>query len=82
MWPDYHNASWPFAVMGSIMLLFVVVLIVGLVVLLRYLAPQHKARFDQSSAERTLAERYAQGEIDEQEYRQRLHVLRHGESSP
>jgi putative membrane protein len=60
------------------MLLFVVVLIVGLILLVRYLAPRGGVRSDLSSAERRLAERYAMGEIDEQEYRQRLQVLRGG----
>jgi putative membrane protein len=60
------------------MLLFVGVLIVGLIVLLRYLGQRRNVGSEQSSAERWLAERYARGEIDEQEYRQRLQVLRGG----
>lgn len=35
-----------------------------------------------SSAENTLAERYAQGDIDEVEYRKRLEVLRANRPSP
>lgn len=41
-------------------------------------ADAHSAR----SAEATLAERFAQGDIDEKEYRARLEVLRSGSATP
>lgn len=75
-WPDNDGTLWPFAVMALGMLLFVGVLIVGLILLLRYLGQRRNAGSERSSAERWLAERYARGEIDEQEYGQRLQVLR------
>ena len=77
-WPDHDGGSWAFAFMGLGMLLFSGVLIVGIILLLRYLGPRRNGASEQSSAERWLAERYARGEIDEHEYRQRLQVLRGG----
>ena len=61
--------------------LFWVVIIIGLIALIRYLG-----RGDRTTSETTLrrtpeellAERFARGEIDEPEYRQRLDTLRQG----
>lgn len=78
MWPGHGGASWGFLVMGLGMLLFAAVLLAGIVLLLRYLGPRRDAVPAKSSAERWLAERYARGEIDEQEYRQRMQALRGG----
>jgi putative membrane protein len=52
--------------------------IVGVVLLVRYLSSDRRAPVPPAPADdprRILAERYARGEIDEAEYRQRLNVL-------
>jgi len=60
-------------------------IITGIVVLVRYLSRgelQGGARAaDRPTAEQVLAERFARGEIDEEEYRRRLDTLRGGGSS-
>jgi putative membrane protein len=57
---------------GMVWLLFWVVLVLGAVYLLRRRLPgPHPG----DSAAEALAERYARGEIDEDEYRKRLRVL-------
>jgi putative membrane protein len=58
---------------GIVWLLFWVVLVVGAVYLLRRRPPHSDPG---GSATAALAERYARGEIDEDEYRKRLRVLR------
>jgi putative membrane protein len=82
-----HNGmnGWGFALMSVSTTLFWVLLIVGIVLLIRYLgdhstqtpdrSPQH------SSAEEILAERFARCEIDEDEYRHRREALR-GQDGP
>lgn len=84
---NHHLGSWgwDYALMFIGMALFWSLLIVGIFLLIRYVGhgsvepplrslPRH-------SAEKMLAERFARGEIDEDEYRNRLTVLR-TESSP
>jgi putative membrane protein len=44
--------------------------------------PYGQAQTDAGSAEKTLAERFAQGDIDEVEYRARLEVLRANRPGP
>ncbi|MDH6181111.1 putative membrane protein [Microbacteriaceae bacterium SG_E_30_P1] len=44
--------------------------------------PGHPGRWASRSAEVTLAERFAQGDIDEKEYRARLEVLRASAQHP
>jgi putative membrane protein len=60
--------------------LFWALVIAGIVVLVRYLGRTGRASSGQTRspgrAEAILAERFAQGEIDEEEYRRRLSVLR------
>ena len=55
-------------------------MILGIVVLVRYLAGSSQsaggAGMARATAEQVLAERFARGEIDEQEYQSRLAVLR------
>jgi putative membrane protein len=76
-WPDHGMSGWALALAGLTTLLFWVMLIAAVVVLVRYLS-RGTGSSGRGSAERILAERYARGEIDEQEYRQRLGVLRGG----
>jgi putative membrane protein len=70
-------AGWGMVTMIISTLLIVAALVVGVVLLVRYLAPR-SAQGGNDGAERLLAERYARGDIDETEYQQRLSVLRGG----
>jgi putative membrane protein len=71
-----YGSMWP---MGTMMIgwLLLTVLIVGLVVWLvvSYARPRN-GMDDTGAARRTLAERYARGELDTEEYTQRLAALR------
>ena len=59
------------------MVLFWGLLITGIVLLVRYLRNDHPGQAPTaSSAEQVLAERFARGEINETEYRDRLATLR------
>jgi putative membrane protein len=73
--------GWGYALMTVGMVLFWGLIITGVVLLVRYLARggQHPEP-QPSTPEDVLAHRYARGEIDEQEYRQRLATLRAGPS--
>jgi putative membrane protein len=74
----YGPSGWGIALMALSMLVFWGVLITGVVLLVRYLNSDRRAPVPPAQADeprRILAERYARGEIDEAEYRQRLKVL-------
>jgi putative membrane protein len=75
-WPDYDVSGWGWVVMIVSMVLFWGLLITTGVVVVRALnrPPQSDAAF-RPSPEQLLAERFARGEIDEDEYRTRLAVL-------
>jgi len=72
--------GWGYALMIIGMVLFWGVLITGVVLLVRYLARTGQRSTvgprPPNMAEQVLAERYARGEIDEDEYRRRLDTLR------
>lgn len=71
---DYYGWMWP---MFGLMLLFwlgIAVLVVWLVV--RYARPRSTDGDGTGSARRILAERYARGELDTDEYTRRLENLR------
>ena len=73
-WGWGHHAWWPW---GGLMMVGWWLLIAALVVM-AVKAVARPGRAYSLSAEETLAERYARGEIDEQDYRARLGVLREG----
>lgn len=77
IWPDHGIGPWGYVLMSLNMLVFWGLIAAGIVLVVRYLGRSGPAA-GPGSAERILAERYARGEIDEQEYRQRLAVLRGG----
>jgi putative membrane protein len=78
-WGWGHHLLWG----GLVMVLFWLLVIAAIVLLVRAFTdrrqPPARPGPSAADAERILAERYARGEIDEQEYRARLTVLReHG----
>jgi len=74
------TGAWGYLLMTVNMLLFWGLVIAGIVILVRYPGRSGLAASGQpgqhTRAEAILAERFAQGEIDEEEYRRRLKVLR------
>lgn len=84
-WYDGHMSGWGYGLMTLSMVVFWVLLIVIVIALVRYLA--HAGRPNVAppagvTPEQLLAERFARGEIDTDEYRERLETLRSGTSSP
>lgn len=84
---NHHLGSWgwDYTLMFVGMALFWSLLIVGIFLLIRFVGhdsgePPPRS-LPRHSAEKVLAERFARGEIDEAEYRNRLTVLRAESSS-
>jgi putative membrane protein len=75
-WYGNHMSGWGYAFMTITMVLIWGLIILGVIALLRYLARGDRPPTSRLTAEQVLAERFARGEIDEQEYQQRLDVLR------
>jgi putative membrane protein len=70
--------GWGIALMTVSTLLFWGLVIAGIVTLVRYTgrsAPQGGSAGETATPQRILAERFARGEIDEEEYTRRLAVL-------
>lgn len=83
MWFGDGVSGWGWALMAVGMVLFWGLIITGVVVLVRYLARSEQSggrSADRPTAEQVLAERFARGEIDEEEYRRRLETVRGGGS--
>ncbi|HEY6745733.1 MAG TPA: SHOCT domain-containing protein [Mycobacteriales bacterium] len=81
MWIDHDVSGWGYAGMAISMMVFWGLVIAGIVILVRYLGrsdlPGGGRPVDRPpSPEQVLAERFARGEIDEEEYRRRLETLR------
>ncbi|RDI55233.1 SHOCT domain-containing protein [Nocardia mexicana] len=79
VWYGHEMSGWGYAWMGLGMVLFWGLLIAGFVVLVRYVAAADRGpryRSENPGPEVLLAERFARGEIDEQEYASRLAALR------
>ncbi|GAA4488515.1 hypothetical protein GCM10023094_48510 [Rhodococcus olei] len=79
-WYGNGMSGWGYALMTVSMVLFWALVILGVVALIRYLTrvpqPPDSASAQRPTPEQVLAERLAHGEIDEQEYRNRLAALR------
>ncbi|HET9139284.1 SHOCT domain-containing protein [Actinophytocola sp.] len=78
-WYGNGMSGWGYALMTVGMVLFWGLLIVAVVVLVRYLGHTTQSGFptgQRSTPEQILAERFARGEIDEDEYRSRIATLR------
>jgi putative membrane protein len=85
-WYDHGVSGWGWLAMTIGMLLFWAVIIGAGVLLYRAVShPPYRTHDDTSlvhSPEQLLAERFARGEIDEDEYRRRLETLHAAPSSP
>jgi putative membrane protein len=84
-WGNTGMNGWGYALMSFSTVLLWVLIITGIVLLVRYLGdnrPQARDRSPrQSVAEEILAERFARGEMDDDEYRRRLETLRGQDST-
>lgn len=77
-WYGDGMTGWGYALMTVGMVLFWALVIFGLVALVRYAGgPQQRSgpSVDRPSPEQVLAERFARGEINDEEYRQRQETL-------
>lgn len=81
MWYGTGMGGWGYALMTLSMLLFWGLVIGAIVALARYLGGAGRAGqatpTRATGPEGILAERFARGEIDEEEYRRRIAVVRH-----
>jgi len=81
-WYGPGTGGWGLAFMTVGMILFWALIILGLIAIVRYLQTiGGRSREVRATPEEMLAERFARGEIDEQEYRRRLDTL-HGKPGP
>jgi putative membrane protein len=80
-WYGNGMGAWGYILMTVSMALFWGLIIYGVVALVRYLARADRGRSDgptgvqSPSPEHVLANRFAAGEIDEQDYRHRMDIL-------
>jgi putative membrane protein len=78
-----HLSGWGWAFMAFGSVLFWAVLIIGIAALVRSLNGDNAfGSGGRSSAEDLLAQRFARGEIDEADYRQRLRILAEPADAP
>jgi putative membrane protein len=79
-WYGNGMAGWGYALMTVSMVLFWALVIAAVVVLVRYLRrdtqPTLTSPPQRHTPEHVLAERFARGDIDDEEYRRRLDTLR------
>ena len=78
-WYGHGIGGWGYGLTALIMILFWAAVIYGIVALVRYTRPngaQGPEPIQPPTPERLLAERFARGEIGEDEYHQRLTSLR------
>jgi putative membrane protein len=90
-WYNHNLGGWGWFAMSASMILFWVLIITAAVMLFRVLGRQHEhshAPHPHSAShpaaptpEQVLADRFARGEIDEEEYRRRLATL-HSSTRP
>ncbi|NUK33629.1 SHOCT domain-containing protein [Streptomyces lunaelactis] len=76
-WFDHDVSGWGWFAMSASMILFWALIITAVVLLLRAVGQtsEHTHSPKGHSPEQVLAERFARGEIDEEEYRRRLATL-------
>jgi putative membrane protein len=82
MWYGGDGGWVGWTLMTVAMVVFWALLITAVVLLVRYLASPQRGGANPAAgsthAENLLAERYARGEIDEEEYQRRITILRQG----
>lgn len=81
MWNGGYGGGWSWVITALVLTLFFAVVITAIVVAVRYLAaggrhPDQESAARSAQAEDVMAQRFARGEIDDTEYRQRMTVLR------
>ncbi|MET9881843.1 SHOCT domain-containing protein [Streptomyces sp. NPDC006430] len=84
-WYDHGMGAWGWLFMSFSAIVFVALIVIVTVLLFRNTprAPQGPQPPSAASAEQLLAERFARGEIDDDEYQKRLTTLRrHGAGPP
>ncbi|MFD3356862.1 SHOCT domain-containing protein [Streptomyces fradiae] len=83
-WYDHDVSGWGWFAMSFGMIAFWVLIITVAVLALRTVgrASERPTGPTGSRPEQVLAERFARGEIDEEEYQKRLHALRASGGSP
>ncbi|MFF3459574.1 SHOCT domain-containing protein [Streptomyces sp. NPDC002730] len=76
-WFDHDVSGWGWFAMSASMILFWALIITAVVLLFRALGQtsEHTHSPNVPSPDQVLAERFARGEIDEEEYRRRLATL-------
>ena len=72
--------GWGYGLMTVSMVLFWALIIFGMVALIRYLGRAGQVATVRPTPQQLLNERFARGEIDEDEYRRRLDVMAAGTS--
>ena len=81
MWYGNGAGGWGYGLMFAGMAIFWVLVVVAIVAVLRYLARPDAVASDRSrpgpSPQQILAERFARGEIDDEEYTRRMRTLDH-----
>jgi len=75
---DNGFSAWGWVLMSLSMVAFWALVIAGIVAAVRYFGapPGHPAGPVPRTPQDVLGERYARGEIEEEEYQRRLHILR------
>jgi putative membrane protein len=71
-----HMTGWGWVGMTLSSILFIALLVLGGILLIRVARQSDRPAEPVRSPERLLAERYAQGEISDEQYRQQLDTLR------
>jgi putative membrane protein len=78
-WYGNGMSGWGYVLMTVSMVLFWALVIGGVVMAVRYLGRETRPSFtspQRHTPEQILAERFARGDVDEEEYRRRLAALR------
>jgi putative membrane protein len=79
-WYGDHISGWGYTLMTVSIVLFWGLILAGVVALVRYLSRSGQQTaappLERPTPEQVLAERFARGDIDEDEYRQRLDTQR------
>jgi len=85
-WYGNGMSGWGYVLMSISMVLFWALVIAGVIALVRYLGRSPRHTHDLGTArpapEQVLAERFARGDLDDEEYRRRLETLRADTRTP